>query len=159
MRIDSLSYSVSPRNAAQTPGAARVLNADGAHGIEPEQAQRLKINGRQPRISAGMRVNTAKAGQTIEVAAQMQLGQRDRADIANGDFKNRAVAPEIDQHFAVDLIGEPDENIQKAIGQKLVALEFRVVELFQLGEHTFADARGISVNHVASISTPKQPSR
>ena len=131
-------------------GAAGVLHADGAHRIEPEQPQRLQVDVGQPSVPARMRVDAAVAGQAVEVAAQVQFRQRDRADGADGDFEHLAVSVEVDQHLAVDLVGVADQDAEQPVGEELVALEARVVELFQLVEHALADAKGISVNHGTS---------
>ena len=142
-------------------GAAAVGHAHGAHGVEPKQPQRLKIHAGEPRVSARMGVNAAKARQPVEISAQVQLRQRDGADAAHGDLQHLAVAAEIDQHLAVDLVGEANQNVQETVGQILIPLKFRVVQLFQLLEHAVADACNIAVNHSSSRKKneyAKQPS-
>ena len=129
-------------------GADAAVYADGAHGIEPQKPQRLNVHVRKRGVSAGMRVDAAEAGQPVEVAAQMHLGQADGGNGADSDLQNLAVAIQIDQHFAVQLIGKAHEQLQKPVGKEHRAVKVDVVQLFHFLNQRFANALKVSVYHL-----------
>ena len=100
-------------------------------------------------MSARMGVNAAETGEPVQIAAQMQFRQGNGTDGTDGDFQHTAVAAQIHQHFAVDLLRELHQNPQQILRQEQVAVKAGIVQRLQFPQVAIAYAFQISVDHIS----------
>ena len=94
-----------------------------------------------------MGVNAAEAAQAIQIAAQMQLRQRNRADGADGDLQHAAVPAQVHQHLPVDQLGKAHQHMKQFLRQEQIAVKAGLVQRLQLPQVAVAYAFQISVDH------------
>lgn len=115
--MESRPYSTSPKKGRGDARAILLAHADGAHRVEPQQAQRLLVHDGKARVPARVRVDAAEARQPLGVAAQVQFRQAHVRGRTDRDFQHAAIAPEIDHDFAVERLRKAHQQRKQAVGR------------------------------------------